>query len=1119
MRTFAGGLASTGRVIVYIPESPYLNMKNSRVTTGVFAAGLLLATFGGLNQATAQTPAATPRPEWQDETRLPEGVEQPFATMAVYADAKSAFALKRAQSPFALSLNGDWKFHWVPKPVDRIADFWRPDFNDTAWKTIPVPSNVEVQGYGIPIYTNIKYPWVTANPPAIPDDYNPVSSYRRTFRVPAAWAGREVFVTFDGVNSFFTLWLNGQKLGFSKDSRTPATFRLTPQLKAGDNLLAVEVIRWNDGSYLEDQDFWRLSGIMRNVTLWSTPTVHVRDFEVRPKLDAAYRDAELEISTELKNYGTSPLAVSVEATLLDPAGNQVFSAPVGAATVTGTAPAKLQLVQKVSAPATWSAETPSLYTLLLTTKDAAGKTLEVIPWHVGFRSVELKNAQLLVNGMPTLFRGVNRHEWDPELGQVMTRERMIQDIRLMKQNNINAVRSCHYPNVPEWYDLCDEFGLYVIDEANIESHGMGFGDKSLAKAPSWAAAHLDRTVRMFERDKNHASVIVWSLGNEAGFGDNFRADYHWLKERDGTRPVQYEGDSKAEVSDIVCPMYARPSALVAYAAGDRAKPYIQVEYAHAMGNSTGDIWAYWRPIYAGAKYLQGGYIWDWVDQGLRTPVPASGKIEVIENPTALPLDPKLGTFFAYGGTFGPKDERKSDGNFCANGLVNADRTPHPGLAEVKKVYQPIQMRAGDLAKAEVEFQNWFDFLPAEAWLAASWRVVADGQTLQSGKVENLTLAPREKKTLALPVRPITPAPGTEYFLEVSFTLKQTTAWADAGHEVAWEQFKLPVTAAVAASPLASLPPLTLNEATDRVTVSGKNFAAEFDRKSGLLTSLKTGDTELLAAPLRPDFWRAPIDNDRGNRIAGAAGSAVGRGGSGMLAWRKAHESWEATSVAIQHPQLGVVTITVDAVVRDVAAPCKLTWTVLGTGDVLVDFSLTAGEKPLAELPRFGMQTTLRAGFDSLAWLGKGPQETYWDRQDARVGLYRGKVREQFFDYIKPGETGNKEAVRWLALTDAKGRGLLAVGRPLLSANALHYTADDLFCATQLENFYTYLMPKRDTITLNLDWHQRGLGGDTSWGALPHDEFRMTKPPFAYSYRLHVLGGGEDPGKLVRQTFE
>ena len=698
----------------------------------------------------------TPRAEWQDETRLHEGTVAPFATMTVFPDEASARTLRRDRSPFVQSLNGSWKFRWAPTPAGRTPGFWEPAFNDSAWKDIPVPSNVEVQGYGIPIYSNIPYPWLANTPPLVVDTYNAVSSYRRTFRVPADWAGRETYVTFDGVNSFFSLWLNGRKLGFSKDSRTPATFHLTPYLKSGDNLLAVEVLRWCDGSYLEDQDFWRLSGIFRDVTLWSTPPVHLRDFRVRTTLDASYRNAVLFVDAEFTSTASAGREVALDVALLASDGAEVFRQPAGRTRVTPDTPARLEFKRIVTDPKKWSAETPHLYTLLLTVRDAAsGTALETIPWRVGFRSVEIKQGQLLVNGMPTLFRGVNRHEWDPDLGQVVTRERMLEDIRLMKQNNINAVRTCHYPDTPEWYALCDEYGLYLIDEANIESHAMGYGQESLAHVASWKAAHLDRTIRMFERDKNHASVIIWSLGNEAGWGDNFRATAAWLKAHDSTRPVHYERDEKGESVDIISPMYARPEAALAYAAGTHDKPYIQCEYSHAMGNSNGDIWAYWRPIYDGAKHLQGGYIWDWVDQGLRTPIPASRKIERLDNPRSLPLDPQRGTFFAYGGTFGPPDIA-SDGNFCANGLVNADRTPHPGLAEVKKVYQPIQMRAGDLSRAEVEFQNWFDFLPAEAWLAASWRVTADGKTLQQGRIENLALAPREKRKLTLPVRPIAP---------------------------------------------------------------------------------------------------------------------------------------------------------------------------------------------------------------------------------------------------------------------------------------------------------------------------------------------------------------------------
>ncbi|HUJ45424.1 MAG TPA: glycoside hydrolase family 2 TIM barrel-domain containing protein [Opitutaceae bacterium] len=1074
------------------------------------SAGLFLM---GTGSVISPCPATEPsRPEWQDEMRLHEGTETPAASMAVFPDEPSAQALRREASPFFASLNGTWKITYVTKPADRVAGFWQPGFDDSTWKTILVPSNVEVQGFGIPIYTNITYPWKVANPPVIPTDYNPVSAFRRTFSVPPAWQGREIFLTFDGVNSFFYVWLNGQKLGFSKDSRTPATFRVTPWLKPGENLLAVEVFRWNDGSYLEDQDFWRLSGIFRDVYLWSAPAVRIRDFEVRTDLDANYRDAVLTVRAAIAG---EMRGVTVEAALRDPAGRDLFRAPLVPLPKAGEGGFDFEISHPVAAPLQWSAETPQLYTLFLTLKDAARKTLEVIPWRVGFRSVESRNGQFLVNGRPVLIRGVNRHEWDPDLGQVVTRERMIQDIRLMKQNNINAVRTCHYPNVPAWYDLCDEYGLYVLDEANIESHGMGFGEHSLAKNPLWGPAHLDRTIRMVERDKNHACVVIWSLGNEAGFGENFVRDYQWIKQRDPTRLVHYQGDSSTQASDLVCPMYPPPQSVRNYAALPREKPFIMCEYAHAMGNSTGDIWAYWRPIYAGAAHLQGGFIWDWVDQGLRTPVPASRKIERLDNPRSLPLDPKLGTFFAYGGTFGPPDF-VSDGNFCANGLVNADRTPHPGLAEVKKVYQPIQMRAGDLARTEVEFQNWNDFLPAEAWLAGEWRVVADGRVLQQGRLDGFGLAPREKRSIALAVQPVVPAPGTEYWLEVSFKLKAATLWADAGHEVAWEQFELPWSAP-APAPARDLPPLRLADSPGRVTVSGDGFSAAIDRRTGLLISLKTGDTELLERPLGPLFWRAPVDNDRGNNMPQVDDSNPWNPAPGI--WRKAHEGWEAKSVAVAQPAPGRIVVTVDGWLPAVISGYRLAWTVLGSGDVLVDASFRPGDRYLPEMPRFGMETMLRAGFDNLAWYGKGPQETYWDRQDARVGVYRGKVKDQYFDYIKPQETGNKEAVRWLALTDAQGRGLLAVGRPLLSANALPYTTDDLFCATQKENFYRYQLPDRDTVTLDLDLQQRGLGGDNSWGALPHEEFRLNAWPIRYCYRLKVLAGGEDFAAVAKQSIE
>lgn len=1057
-------------------------------------------------QSQAQT---TPQSEWENPALLHEGTESPFATMTRFADPQSAAQMNRAESPFLSSLNGPWKFHYSPNPNARPLDFWQPDFNDAQWKSIPVPSNVEIEGYGSPIYTNINYPW-KANPPYIPHDVNSVASYRKTFNVPEAWAGREVFVTLDGVNSFFYLWVNGKKLGFSKDSRTPATFRLTPYLKPGANVMAAEVYRWNDGSYLEDQDFWRLSGIFRDVFLWSAPGVHIRDFEVKTNLDEQYRDAELALTVWFKNRDTAAqknARVEVEGTLLDAAGKTVFTSKIGNAEIAPGTEQKLAFKTKVAHPLKWSAETPNLYTLVLTSKDGSGKVLESIPCRVGFRSSEIKDGQLLVNGMPVLIRGVNRHEFDPKLGQVVTREMMLKDIFLMKQHNLNAVRTCHYPNVPEWYDLCDQYGIYLVDEANIESHGMGYKEKSLAKNPAWGPAHLDRTVRMIERDKNHPSIIVWSLGNEAGMGINFEASYQWIKQRDPSRPVQYEQAGESSSTDIVCPMYARPERAIAYNAKPQQRPFIQCEYAHAMGNSTGDIWAYWNPIYAGARHLQGGFIWDWVDQGLETPVPASRKIEYMENPRSLPVNPQLGTFWAYGGTFGKG--LASDGDFCCNGLVSPDRTPHPGLAEVKKAYQPIQFRAVDIAAGQVELKNWNDFLSLDQWLTGHWQVVAEGKVIQSGLIKDLAIAPRAARSITLPIADIQMQGGVEYFLELSLRLQEAKPWAAAGHEVAWAQFPLPVIATTSRVKAEVLPPLKLDQSAQAITVFGKAFSASFNPTTGLLVSLKNNGTELLEAPLGPHFWRAPTDNDRGNSMPKA-----------LAVWRKAHESWKPQTVKVEALDAGRVCVVAEGLIESVfKSYYKLTWTVLGSGDVLVKAEFTPGQGALVEIPRFGMQTTLKAGFDQLQWYGKGPQETYWDRQEARVGIYQSTVAKQFFNYVMPGETGNHEAVRWIALTDAKGRGLLAIGMPLLSANALHYATEDLFCATQKENCYPYQMPLRKTVTLNLDLRQRGLGGDDSWRALPHSPFQIMPAPLSYSYRLKLVSGGEDFSALGRQRAE
>jgi beta-galactosidase len=1203
-----------------------------------------------------------------------------------------AFNAERVKSPFYRSLNGDWKYRYGKNHSERVPNFWEPGFDDSKWAKIPVPSNVEKHGYGIPIYVNIPYPWAKPwTPPFVPPDdpNNTVNSYRRSFTVPRDWDGRRVLLSFDGVNSFFYCWVNGQRVGMGKDSRTPVHFDITPFLKPGENVLAVENFRWCDGSYLEDQDFWRMSGIFRDVYLWSPPNVHIRDFQVNTDLDAQYRDAKLKLNVRVQNTSPAAAAVGVEGRLLDPAG-KVVAQPILWLDVPSGGEYEAVVSVPVDNPLKWTAETPHLYKLLLTLKDAAGKTLEVIPVNVGFRKVEIKEGHLLVNGQRILIKGVNRHEVDPDLGQVITLEGMIRDLEVMKQNNINTVRTCHYPDVPAWYDLCDRYGMYLIDEANIESHGMGYGRESLAKDPTWLEAHLDRTVRMVERDKNHPSVIIWSLGNEAGDGTNFVATSAWIHQRDPSRPVHYERAGTAAHTDIVCPMYPNPNELSRYASRPQTRPYIMCEYSHAMGNSSGNMWLYWSNIYH-LPHLQGGCIWDWVDQGQRKAVPATvtlkdrsdaglicrigraakvdglytGAVTVPDVPelnitglltleaevkpsatsgwssfiskgdtqwalqvargteleffvyspgapnsgwvtvtaplpadwvgkwhrvagtfdgqaitlfldgqqvatrpapgkvnrTAFPVmvggnaehperkvagvireariynraltaaelaNPKRGNdptpalwldfargketkpagrdyFWAFGGDYGPPGT-PSDQNFCCNGLVSPDRQAHPGLHEVSHIYQNVHCKPVDLAARTVEAKNWFDFVNLKDVATIAWRVTGDGKEIQKGTLPTPALPARSTKTLTVPTKPFASEPGVEYFLELSFRLAHDTPWAKKGHEIAWDQFKLPDAAPVPELNLATsagkMPKLQVNNGAAQVVVSGKDFVATFDKQAGTLASLKFKGVELIESPLRPDFWRAPTDNDRGRNMANSQGI-----------WRRAHEGAEVRSVIVdEQPHPYPTTVTIALSLPKVGADWETSYTIYGTGEIAVNASFKpAAGRQLPKLPRLGMQMTQPAGFERITWLGPGPQETYCDRKDARVGLYSGKVRDQFYwDYSEPGESGNKADVRWAALTNDRGIGLLAIGQPLFSVNAIHHTTDDLQSAE-----HPFEMPRRDVTVLNLDLQQQGVGGDDSWGAWPHDQYMIPVEEYRYSFCLRPFSAGEKPEKLAR----
>jgi beta-galactosidase len=1073
--------------------------------------------------------------DWQDPKLTGVNHEPPHASMVVCPDAATALRIgfvhnsERVKSLFYRSLNGNWKYHYSSNLLGRVPDFWKPEFNDRPWQTIPVPSNVEKHGYGVPIYVNIPYPWRKPwTPPLVPadDPNNTVNSYRRTFSAPRDWAGRRVFITFDGVNSFFYLWVNGQKVGLGKDARTPVEFEITQFLKPGENLLAVENFRWCDGSYLEDQDFWRMSGIFRDVYLWSPPDSHIRDFEVRSGLDGESRNGEFKFTLQVQNAGKTATTNTVEALVLDPFGRPVPGpAGVGCSRRAGyhqtgstgyfaglyldpsprprfTAGAEVELsaaeevdIQfngSVTNPLQWTAETPHLYKLLLTLRDAAGKTLEVIPCQVGFRKVEIKEGNLLVNGQRILIKGVNRHEIDPDRGQAITVEGMIKDITVMKQHNLNTVRTSHYPNQPAWYDLCDRYGLYLIDEANIESHGMGYGPESLAKDPNWRDAHLDRTVRMVERDKNHPSVIIWSLGNEAGDGINFETTSKWVKQRDSSRPVHYERTELRPHTDIYCPMYPPPSQLADYSSRPQTRPLIMCEYSHAMGNSSGNMWLYWDLIYS-RPYLQGGCIWDWVDQGQREPAP----------PRVTVKDPaRPRSYWAFGGDYGPPGT-PSDQNFVCNGLVSADRKPHPGLLQVKHIYQYVHCKPVDLTARTVEVKNWHDFLNLKDIATVRWRLTGDGKELQNGELAPLDFGPRAAKQVTIPVKPFQPAPGVEYFLELSFQLKHDTLWAKKGHELAWDQFKLPDAIPAPALDLTAAPALRLTQTDAQVAVAGKDFTATFDKKAGTLASLRFKGTELVQSPLRPDFWRAPTDNDRGRNMAESQG-----------VWRRAHEGAQVAAFTVDAPAPNRIVVKVEHTLPKVGAVWTTTYTLLGSSDLLVEANFKpAAERKLPKIPRLGMQMVMPAGFDRIAWLGPGPQETYIDRQDARVGLYQGTVREQFFwDYVEPGESGNKVDVRWVALTNRRGVGLLAVGLPLLSANAIRHTTDDL-----QNSEHPFELPERDFTVVNLDWKQQGVGGDDSWGAWPHDPYMIPVQNYGYRFHLRPLSANDDPERVARGT--
>jgi beta-galactosidase len=1026
--------------------------------------------------------------DWENPLVVSRNTEPPHATLVPYSSLAKAISGDRFGSESLLLLNGKWRFHWVSKPADRPKDFFRPEYDVSAWKEIAVPSNWQLQGYDVPIYLNEDYPF-PADPPRIPNDRNPVGSFRTEFTIPNSWPGRQVFLHFDGVASAFYAWLNGSPVGYSEDSRTPAEFNITPFLRPGRNILAVEVYRWSDGSYLECQDFWRLSGIFRNVYVFSTPSIHIRDFEIKADLDGDYRNAKLRAKAWVWNYGSDAgRNQTVEVALFDSANKPLGTGVLARGTSEYIAPGaeSLFLLQAdIQNPLKWSAEHPNLYTAVLSLKDERGEIVEIESAKFGFRKVEIKGGQLLLNGQPILIKGVNRHEHDPVTGQFVSRESMVKDIILMKQHNINTVRTCHYPDDPQWYELCDQYGIYLIDEANIESHGMGYDPEvTLANRPEWKKAHLDRIIRMVERDKNHPSVIIWSMGNEAGDGTNFEAGSEWIHRRDSSRPVHYERSELRPHTDIYCPMYPGVDQIVAYAKQKPERPLIMCEYEHAMGNSCGNFQDYWDAIEQYPQ-LQGGCVWDWVDQGIWKTTPDGRK------------------YFGYGGDFG---DSPTDGNFCCNGLVLADRSVTPKTIEVKKVYQNVAFKPVELAAGRVEIVNKFFFTSLIGYQFL-WSVSEDGTEIDSGELDRLDIGPRQNKAVTVPLKKLQPRPGAEYWLRFSVRLTDDLSWAPKGHEIAAEQFKLPFYVAAPVTDFKSLPPLRKTETGEEVVIAGPEFEVRFDRVAGLLTSYRYEGIELLAKGPEPNFWRAPTDNDFGNGME-----------KRCAVWQKASANRTVESFAVEPIGESAVRLVAQYDLPDVQSKHRTTYTVLGSGEVIVDNQIRVGKKDLPELPRFGMRLRVPVEFERVEWYGRGPHENYWDRAaSAFVGRYKSTAREQFIPYVSPQENGYKTDVRWVAVRDEEGRGLAFCGIDLLSFSALRYAIEDMTQRSRGTMHPTDLV-ERDFVELNIDYKQTGVGGEDSWGARPYPQYTLFPQDYAYRFRICPLDKGADPMALSKQRF-
>ncbi len=1015
---------------------------------------------------------------WEDPTIVDEGKEPARADFVPYQMVEQVTKDNKWDSPAVKSLNGTWKFNFVTKPALRPLDFYRDNFNDSDWKNIKVPGSWETQGFGVPVYTNITYIF-PKNPPYVDNEDLPVGTYRTTFDLPDNFSDKEVILYFGSVSGAATFYLNGQKIGYSKAAKTPAEFDITSMVKKKGNVLSLQVFKWSDASYVEDQDFWRLAGIERDVMLIARPKVSIEDFFVVGDLDKEYKNGEWKTDVTIRNFNASAASrYIVEVALLDETNKPVAFQKKTLPEIIAKGKTTVSFSQKVNNPKKWSAEYPNLYTLSVQLKDQGGNVIETAGCKTGFRKMEMKNGQLLVNGQAIIIRGVNLHEHHEKYGHYVDMETSLKDMALWKQYNINAVRTSHYPQHPEFYKLCDKYGIYVVDEANLEAHGldgMPVDNNHPSHSKDWQGQLLDRTIRMFERDKNFPCVITWSLGNESDFGSNYEITYTWLKEHDkARRPVQFQRARENAFTDIFAPMYFNVARIEKYAQRtDITIPLIECEYAHSMGNSTGNLQEYWDVI---MKYpaLQGGFIWDWVDQGLET------------------FDETGRKYWAYGGDRGGH-VWTHDENFCANGLINADRTIHPALNEVKKVYQSIWMKPIDMDKGKILFLNYNLFTDLNVF-DYQWELFKNGKSVKKESF-SVSCKPMGKEEVSLKLPSVQYDKGVEYFLVVRALTKTATDLVPAKHVVAEEQFSFPHNNYFVKDKMVN-GTLSMEHTNDYFSFRSGEVKGRINLKTGILDQYSYGDKKLLTQMPVPNFWRAPTDNDFGYNMPASHN-----------VWRTAGDFRNVINVQVKDKTAEGVEVVAQLILKYIDVPYTISYFINNEGTIRITADVNLVGKTMPDLPRFGMKMELPESFDQVAYYGRGPWENYSDRNtSAFIGLYTCKVDDLKFDYIRPQENGYRTDVRTVSFTDDTGFGVVFEGfEQPICFNARHNYDEDSDPGLSKKQQHPIDVDPRHTLAVNIDLKQMGVGGDDSWGSKPMDQYRLLNRRYSYSYLIRPVG--------------